>query len=382
MRVPYRAMTVTDEIRRKAVDVVESGESFGAEETQRFEVELAHWCGQRYGTTANSGTSATMLTLDALGVRAGDEVVMAANGYIGVLAAVVKLGATPVFVEGEPDTGNIVPEAVAAALTTRTRAVVPIHMYGFPCDMDPIVDTAKGRSVFVLEDACHALGAAYKDRPAGGLGDAAFFSFAGKMITVFGPGGAVVTNDHKLSESICSLRDQGRLRDEKISFIRRTDASWYDQRWIGYNMHMSEMSAALGRIQLRMLPEFVAHRRRAAAYYNQRFRDADLPCSLPPARAWAQPSYLHYVVWTPRRGELQTFLQTRDIEVQVHYPRPLHLLEPVRARYGTREGEFPQAERLCRENLSLPVGPHMTDAMLEYVADSVIAFHKEGRAAA
>src|SRR5215471_12154963 len=111
MRVPYRAMTVTDEMRRKAVDVVESGVAFGADETQRFEVELARWCKQRYGTTANSGTSATMLALDVLGIGAGDEVVMAANGYIGVLAAVVKLGATPVFVEGEPDTGNIVPEA-------------------------------------------------------------------------------------------------------------------------------------------------------------------------------------------------------------------------------------------------------------------------------
>lgn len=255
-------------------------------------------------------------------------------------------------------------------------------MYGFPCDMDPIVAAAKPREVLVLEDAAHALGAQYKGRPAGGLGDAGFFSFSGKMISVFSTGGAVVTDDRGLAEGISSLRDQGRLRDEKISFIRRTDASWYDQRWIGYNMHLSEMSAALGQIQLRLLGEFTAQRRKAAAYYTTRFRDAGLPFRLPPERPWAQPSYLHCAIWTPKRDALADFLRGRDIGVGVHYPRLLHLLEPVKARYGTRDGQYPIAERLCRENLSLPVGPHMTADMLTRVADSVIAFFKEGRAAA
>jgi dTDP-4-amino-4,6-dideoxygalactose transaminase len=298
------------------------------------------------------------------------------------LAAVIKLHAVPVFVEADPETANLSPAAFAAAVTAKTRAVVPIHMYGFPCDMDPIMETARARGVFVLEDAAHALGADYKHRPAGGLGDAAFFSFSGKMITVFGPGGGVVTDDHSLAESVSSLRDQGRLRDEKISFIRRTDASWYDQRWIGYNMHLSELSASLGRIQLRMLGGFTTHRRSAAAYYARRFREAGLPFRLPPERPWANSSYLHFVVHTPSRDALAEFLERRGIETGVHYPRPLHLLEPVRERYGTREGQFPHAERLCRENLSLPVGPHMTDAMLEHVADSVVAFFREGRAVA
>jgi dTDP-4-amino-4,6-dideoxygalactose transaminase len=323
-----------------------------------------------------------MLTLDAIGVGHGDEVVMAANAYIGVLSAVLKLHAAPVFVDADPETANLFPAAFAAAVTDKTRAVVPIHMYGFPCDMDPILETAGARGIFVLEDAAHALGADYKHRPVGGLGDAAFFSFSGKMITVFGPGGGLVTDDHSLAERVSSLRDQGRLRDEKISFIRRTDASWYDQRWIGYNMHLSELSAALGRIQLRMLGGFTTHRRNAAAYYTRRFREAGLPFRLPPERPWANSSYLHYVVHTPRREALAEFLEGRGIETSVHYPRPLHLLEPVRERYGTREGQFPHAERLCQENLSLPVGPHMTDAMLEHVAYSVVAFFREGRAVA
>jgi dTDP-4-amino-4,6-dideoxygalactose transaminase len=382
MKIPYRPPIVTDEMRRKTLEILETGKTFGGEETERFEVELAQACGTRYGVTANSGTSVTMLVLDALGVGPGDEVIMAANAYIGVLAAVVKLGATPVFVEAEADTANIVPAAAAAAITAKTRAVVPLHSYGFPCDMDAIVAAAASREVFVLEDAAHALGASYKGRPAGGLGGAGFFSFSGKMITVFSTGGAMVTGDHRLAEGVSSLRDQGRLRDEKISFIRRKDASWYDQRWIGYNMHMPEMGAALGRLQLRLLPKFVEHRRRAAAYYTQRFRDAGLPLALPPERPWAQPSYLHYVIWTPKQDALVEFLNKREIDTGIYYPRPLHLLEPVRARYGTREGQFPVAERLCRENLALPVGPHMTDDMLAYVADSVVAFFKEGRAVA
>jgi len=382
MKIPYRAPIVTDEMRRKALEVLESGKTFGGQETERFEVELAQRCGCRYGVTANSGTSVTMLTLDARGIGPGDEVIMAANAYIGVLAAVVKLGATPVLVEADPDTGNIAPAAAAAAITPKTRAVVPIHMYGFPCDMDPIVAAARARDVFVLEDAAHALGGEYRGRPAGGLGDAGFSSFSGKMITVFSTGGAVVTNDRALAEGISSLRDQGRLRDEQISFIRRTDARWYDQRWIGYNMHLSEMSCALGRLQLQLLGDFTAKRRRGAAYYTARFQDAGLPFRLPPERPWANPSYLHYVVWTSQRDALAEFLGRREVAASIHYPTPLHLLGPMKARYGTREGQFPIAERLCRENLSLPVGPHMTDEMLARVADSVIAFFKEGRAAA
>jgi dTDP-4-amino-4,6-dideoxygalactose transaminase len=379
MEIPYRAPIVTDEMRRRALEVLESGKTFGGQETERFEVELAQRSGCRYGVSANSGTSATMLALDARGVGPGDEVVMAANAYIGVLAAVVKLGATPVFVEAEADTGNIAPAAAAAAIGVKTRAVIPLHMYGFPCDMDPIVAASRTREAFVLEDAAHALGAEYKGRPAGGLGDAGFFSFSGKMVTVFSTGGAVVTNDRALAEAASSLRDQGRLRDEQISFVRRTDASWYDQRWIGYNMHLSEMACALGRLQLRLLDEFTATRRKWAAYYTARFRDAGTPFRLPPERPWANPSYLHYAIWTSRRDELVEFLRRRGIGVGIHYPRPLHLLEPVKARYGTREGQFPVAERLCRENLSLPVGPHMTEEMVGRVADSVIAFFKEGR---
>ncbi len=377
MHIPYRAMILTDEMRQKTLHVLETGRSYGGEETQRFEIELARYCGRRYGVAANSGTSILLLALEALGAGAGTEVIMAANAYIGVLASVVKAGATPVFVEADAATWNIAPAAAAAAVTPRTRAIIPVHMYGFPCDMDPLLDLARAHECAILEDAAHALGAAYKGRAVGSLGEFGFFSFSGKMITVFGPGGAGVCDDRALAEDICSLRDQGRSRAEDISFIRRTDAAWYDLRRIGYNMHLTEICAALGRIQLRMLDGFLVHRRRAAAHYTLRFREADLPVELPPERPWASPSYLHYVIQTPHRDALRDFLRLREIEAGIHYPAPLHLLGPVRARYGTREGQFPVAERLCRENLSLPVGPHMTPAMLDRVTDSVIAFFRE-----
>jgi dTDP-4-amino-4,6-dideoxygalactose transaminase len=245
--------------------------------------------------------------------------------------------------------------------------------------MDPILETAGRRGLHVVEDAAHALGATYKDRPVGGLARAGFFSFSGKMITVFGPGGAAVTNDRQLAEDLASLRDQGRARSEEISFIRRRDAAWYDQKWIGYNMHLTETCAALGRVQLRLLDEFLARRRRAAAYYTGRFMEAALPIRLPRAESWAEPSYLHYVVHTPARDALKAFLREWGVETSIHYPMPLHLMPPVRDRYGTALGQFPDAERLCRENLSLPVGPHMTEPMLERVADGVVAFFSQAR---
>ena len=376
MHIPYRAMIVNDEMRQKSLAVLETGISYGGEDTQRFEIELAQFCGKRYGVTTNSGTSAVLLTLDARGIGRGDEVIMAANAYVGVLAAVVKVGATPVFVEAEPDTANILPAAIPAAVTGRTRVIVPLHMYGFPCDMDPINETARHHDLMVLEDAAHALGAEYKGRRAGGLGHIGFLSFSGKMITVFGPGGAAVTDNRDLAEGVASLRDQGRMRGEDISFIRRRDGSWYDQKWIGYNMHLTEMCAGLGRIQLQMLSGFLETRRAAADCYTARFREAGLPLRLPPVRPWANPSYLHYVVWTPHRDALRAHLRERGIEASIHYPAPLHLMQPVREQYGTRPGQFPVAERLCQENLSLPVGPHMTQAMLERVADGVVEFFK------
>lgn len=379
MQIPNRKMTPTPEQRQKALEILETGKTYGGEETERFEAELAAWCGRRYGATANSGTSICLLALDAKGIGPGDEVILPANGYVGVLAAVVKRGATPVFAEVDAETSNIRPDAVAAAVTPRTRAVVAIHDYGFPCDMDPIVETARRRGLFVIEDAAHALGAEYKGRRAGGIGDMGFFSFSGKMISAFGPGGGAVTDDRDLAEGLASLRDQGRVRDERISFVRRTDATWYDQRWVGYNMHMTELCAALARLDLRMLPAFVAHRRRGAAYYTERFRGAGLPLQLPPSRPWAAPSYLHYTVWTSERDALREALAARGIEAIALYPTPLHLARPVMEQYGTRPGQFPAAERLCRETLSLPVGPHMTDELLAYVADAVIGYFR-GRA--
>lgn len=375
-RIPYRTMEMNDELRQKALTVLDTGVSYGGDDTQHFERELAGWCGRRYGVVTNSGTSATMLAMDALGIGAGDEVIMAANSYVGVLAAVVKLGATPMFVEAEADTGNIRVDAIEAAITPRTRGIVPLHNYGFPCDMDPINEIAVGRGLHVIEDAAHALGAEYKGRRAGGLGLVGFFSFSGKMITVFGPGGVAITDDRQLAEDISSLRDQGRTRAEDVSFIRRRDHLWYDQKWVGYNMHLTEVCAGLGRLQLKMLPGFVAKRRENAGYLTQRFTDADLPVALPPARPWARPCFLHYVIFTPRRDELRAHLRARGIETSIHYPAPLHVMEAIMKQYGTRPGQFPVAERLCRENLSLPVGPHMTAGMMDRLAGDVIAFFR------
>jgi dTDP-4-amino-4,6-dideoxygalactose transaminase len=194
------------------------------------------------------------------------------------------------------------------------------------------------------------------------------------MMTIFGPGGVAITDDRQLAEDISSLRDQGRTRAEDISFVRRRDARWYDQKWVGYNMHMTEVCAGLGRVQLEMLPRFVSRRRENAAYLTRRLTDAGVPVALPPARPWSNPCYLHYVIFTSWRDALREHLRARGIETSIHYPAPLHVMEPIMTQFGTRPGQFPIAERVCRENLSLPVGPHMTPAMMDRLAGDVIAF--------
>ena len=322
--------------------------------------------------TANSGTSALTLALAARGIGPGDEVILGANDYVGCVSAIVRVGARPVFVDSEPATANLRADLVEGVVTARTRAIIATHLYGHPCDLDPLVAIAAEHDLLLIEDFAHALGASYKGTPVGGIGDSGFCSFSGKHITVFGPGGIMVTKHEALAETMSSLRDQGRTRAKERSFIRRRDASWYDTESIGFNMHMSELSAALGCLQLRHLPEWNRRRRHIAAFYSERF--ADLPLRLPREAGYATHAYLHYSVQTPRRDDLRSHLQARGVATQVHYPWPLPRLRPVIERFGSSEGSYPESDRIASEIFSLPVGPHLTDDQVEHIAEHVVAF--------
>lgn len=373
-RVPYRTTYLDDAMRAAALETLERGlPSYGGDETEHFEVELAAACGAGFGVTSNSGTSALLLILMAAEVGHGDEVVLGANDYIGCLSAIAAVGAVPVFVDTEPDTGNIDATAVQAALTDKSRAIVATHLYGHPCDLDELRRIADAHGLLLVEDLAHALGARHRDRPVGGIGDAGFCSFSGKHITVFGPGGVAVTNDERLAEAMSSLRDQGRNRERHVSFIRRTDETWYDQERIGLNLHLSETSAALGRLQLALAPAWGRQRRDAAAYLDGRLSAASASLRVPPEKPYAQHAYLHYTVMTPHRDALRDALKVAGFETQVHYPKPLHALRPVSERWPQVRA-FPTAERVAGEVLSLPVGPHMDERRLERMADAVVGF--------
>ena len=375
--VPYRTTYLDDAMRARALETLERGlPSYGGDETEHFEVELAEACGARYGVTSNSGTSALLLILMAAGLTPGDEVVLGANDYIGCLSAIAAVGAKPVFVDTEPDTANIDAAAVEAVLTDRTRAIIATHLYGHPCDLDALRRIADVHGLVLIEDLAHALGARHRDQPVGGIGDAGFCSFSGKHITVFGPGGVAVTNDERMAEAMSSLRDQGRNRERRVSFIRRSDESWYDQDRIGLNLHLSETSAALGRLQLALAPAWGRHRRRAAGYLDGRFAGTGASLRTPPDKPYAQHAYLHYTVMTPQRDALRESLERAGFETQVHYPKPLHALRPVAERWPQTRA-FPTAERLAAEVLSLPVGPHMDEGRLERLADAVVGFFDE-----
>ena len=376
-RVPYRITYLDDPMRARALETLERGlPSYGGEETEHFEVELAEACGARFGVTSNSGTSALLLILMAAGVGPGDEVVLGANDYIGCLSAIAAVGATPVFVDTELDTANIDATSVEAVLTDKSRAIIATHLYGHPCDLDGLRRIADTHDLLLVEDLAHALGARHRDRPVGGIGDAGFCSFSGKHITVFGPGGVAVTNDERMAEAMSSLRDQGRNRERHVSFIRRTDESWYDQERIGLNLHLSETSAALGRLQLALAPDWGKHRREAAAYLDGRLDGNGPNLRLPPGKSYAQHAYLHYTIMTPQRDALRDTLLAAGFETQVHYPKPLHALRPVAERWPQTHA-FPTAERVADEVLSLPVGPHMDGPRLERMADTVVRFFEE-----
>ncbi|MEX2356156.1 MAG: DegT/DnrJ/EryC1/StrS family aminotransferase [Thermaerobacterales bacterium] len=366
----------TDEMAEKAIEVFRSGIRFGGEETQRFETELADFCHTKYGVSANSGTSALMMALAAREIGPGSEVIMGANDYVGVLAAVVRAGATPIFVDTENDTANIAADQVEQAITDRTRAIVASHMYGHPCNLGPLASLSQQHDLFLIEDVAHALGSEFNGKRSGSIGHVGFSSFSGKHITIYGPGGGAVTDDAGLAEDMASLRDQGRGRKKEISFIRRTDRTWYDQKFVGFNMHMTEACAALGRFQLRWLDGFIERRREIAAHYNERFTAAGLPIDLPPERDYAKHSYLHYTIQTDDRDGLRDHLENNGIPFNILYPSALHDLQPVIEQFGDQRGNFPNAEKLVKRILTLRVGPRMTDEGIEKTVETVTNYFK------
>lgn len=338
--------------------VFESGWYILGEETEAFEREFAEYCGVRHCIGVGNGLEALHLILRGCGIGAGDEVIVPANTYIATWLAVSYAGALPIPVEPDPQTYNIAPKKIEAAITPRTKAIIPVHLYGQPADMDAIGEIARKYDLKVIEDAAQAQGARYKGRLTGTLGDAAGFSFyPGKNLGAYGDAGAVTTDDDDLAEQIRLLRNYG-------SQVK------YHNEVKGYNSRLDPLQAALLRVKLKYLDDWNARRASVAAYYLEKM--AETPeLVLPVVPEWAQPSWHLFVVRHSKRDELQNFLSDKGIGTLIHYPIPPHRSEAYREM---SDSQFPISEEIAETILSLPIGPHLTASQKETVSDFISEF--------
>jgi dTDP-4-amino-4,6-dideoxygalactose transaminase len=347
-----------DEIASAIQDVIDAAAFAGGPFVARFEVDFAAYCDSPHAIGVGSGTEALWLTFLALGVGPGDEVITVPNTFMATAEAITYCGARPVFVDVDERTYTMDPAALEKAVTARTKAVVPVHLFGHPADLDRILEVARKQDLFVVEDACQAHGAEYKGRKAGTLGDAACFSFyPGKNLGAFGEAGAVVTRNTVLQEKIRILRDHGQVRK-------------YYHAMVGWNCRMDGIQAAILCIKLRHLERGNQLRRSHAAYYNRAFNGIE-EIVAPAQAACVRHVYHIYAIRVRDRDEVVRFLAEKGIGCGIHYPVPIHLQEAYRClRY--ERGAFPIAERCAAEFVSLPMFPELTPAQLEMVAQAVI----------
>lgn len=347
-----------DELKAAFARVLDSGWYILGQEVQQFEAAFADYCGSPQAIGLSNGLDALHLILRGYGIGPGDEVIVPSNTYIASWLAVTYAGATPVPVEPCEATYNLDPARIEAAITPRTRAIMAVHLYGQPADMDPILAIGARHGLKVIEDAAQAHGAYYKGRRVGTLGDAAGFSFyPGKNLGALGDGGAVTTADAALAERVRMLLNYG-------------SRSKYVNELQGYNCRLDELQAALLGVKLRSLDADNARRREIAARYQAGL--AGLPLILPAVIAGAEPVWHLYVVRHAARDALQSKLAEAGIGTIVHYPTAPHR-QPAYAGLGLAEGSLPVSERIHAEVLSLPMGPHLSDADIEQVIGALRA---------
>ena len=329
------------------------------EEGQQFEREFAAYLGARHALGVASGTDAIHLALVAAGVQAGDEVITVANTCVPTVTGISSSGALPVLVDVDPASFNLNPSLVERAITPRTRAIVPVHLYGQAADLDPIIEIARRHNIRVVEDTAQGVGAMYRNRKLGAIGDAGCFSFyPSKNLGAFGDGGAVVTDDDDIAERLRRLRNYGEVRR-------------YYHATRGVNSRLDEMQAAILRAKLPLLDGWNRRRREIAAIYDREIRNELI--RKPVELDYGVHNYHLYVVRCRRRDELQKHLADCGVGTLIHYPVPIHLQEAYQD-LGQREGSFPVAEECSREILTLPIFPELTDDEATHVAESVNSF--------
>jgi len=330
--------------------------------SQALEREFAAYCNTQFAIGVGSGTEAIQFALLACGVKSGDEVITTPHTFFATAEAIAVIGAIPVFADIDPVTYTINPEGLEKKITGKTRAIIPVHMYGQVSDMEPITDIAKEYGIHVIEDACQAHGAFYRDKKAGSIGDAGCFSFYfTKNLGGYGEGGMVTTNDPRIAETIQLYRNHGhRAKFEHAVFA--------------YNGRLDEMQAAILRIKLKYLDEYNTKRREIAERYNALLKDT--PLTLPKEAPGRKHVYHLYVVRSKQRDSLQDFLHGRGIGTGIHYKTPVHLQEAARD-LGYKKGDFPEVEAACSEILSLPIYPELDQDSQMYIIENIKEFYRQ-----
>jgi len=362
MNVPFldlkaQYLEIKDELDAAYARVMDSGWYILGQEVEAFEAEFASYCQVKHCIGVGNGLDALQLILRASGIGTGDEVIVPTNTYIATWLAVTYSGAKPVPVEPDEHTNTIDASCIESAITARTKAIMPVHLYGQPADMDSINEIAVHYGLKVFEDAAQAHGATYKGQRTGGLGDAAGFSFyPGKNLGAYGDGGAVTTNDDVLAEKIRMLGNYG-------SRIK------YHHNVKGFNSRLDEMQAALLRVKLRKLDEWNERRKLVATHYLDQLK-AEPDMLLPVVPSWAEPVWHVFVIQSSHRNELQKHLAEAGVGTMLHYPIPPHLQDAY-AESGYRAGSFPLAEKMSQNVLSLPMGPHLEKRQQQLVVTTL-----------
>lgn len=362
MKVPFLSFEYTNKVIRSEIltsfeDFFDRARYILGEELKSFEVEYAQFNRVKHAIGVSNGLDALILSLKALNIGPGDEVIVPSNTFIASALAVTHVGAKPVFVEPRMETYNLNPELLESSITHKTKAIIPVHLYGQACEMDLILEIATARGLFVVEDNAQAHGASWQGKLTGSFGQCNASSFyPGKNLGALGDGGVVTTNCTEWAEKIKALRNYG--SKEK-----------YKNEILGYNMRLDEIQAAFLKVKLRHLIEWTEQRREIASWYDEalyKMPDLHTPFTHPNATH----SYHLYVIRTPNRDKLRSFLEEKGIGTLIHYPIPPHL-QRAYSYLGYKEGDFPIAEELAREVLSLPLWPGMTRSMVDEICELI-----------
>jgi perosamine synthetase len=361
-KIPLARPEMTEEMIAAATNALQNERLVLGESVHKFEEAFAQYCGVKHAVSVSSGTDALQLAFIALKVE-GKEVLTTPLSFIATANSVLQANGTPRFSDAAVQDNNIDPALASKAITKKTAAILPVHLFGHPCHMDELMEIGRQMDVKVVEDACQAHGAMYKGKKAGGIGDVGCFSFyPTKNMTVGGDGGMVTTNDTDVAKLIAKLRDCGRM-------------SRYVHDVVGYTSRLNSANAAIGLVQLRHLDGWNEKRRAIAAKYDQLLKDIPEVVLPPKGSKDVTPVYHLYAIHCQRRDDLEKALMNAGVECGVHYPVPIHLQPVYRHMFGFNGGEFPISEKLSQQLLSLPIFPSMREDQVKRVAEEVSQFY-------